>query len=291
MLTLLSAMLIPSACAISFTYSPENPTTTTSIHFSINTSIAPVSYLWDFGDGNFSSEPSPYHRYSDNGNYTIILTVIDNRSAVYQCNRTIEVGNTPPVVHFKWNDDHPKPFDQITFTDKSYDPDGIIIRWRWQLGDGATSYDKYFTHAFIEPGDYNITLTVWDDDNASSNKTEIISVRNNKPPDAVFVVKSNIANAGEAIQFYDKSVDMDGTIVSWLWDFGDGETSDEQNPVHEYKKSGDYNVTLTVWDDDNAQSSYTVKMHIEGNNTPGFSVILIAIAIAVSHTFINKKRI
>jgi len=242
----------------------------TLLSATINASIELVSYLWDFGDGNFSSDASPYHRYSDNGNYTVILTVIDNRSAVYQCNRTIEVGNTPPVVHFKWND---------------------IIRWRWQLGDGATAHDKDFTHAFIEPGDYNITLTVWDDDDASSNKTEIISVRNNKPPDAVFVVKSNIADAGESIQFYDKSVDMDGNIVSWSWDFGDGETSSEQNPTHEYKKSGDYNITLTVWDDNNAQSSYSIKMHIEGNSAPGFSIIVLAIAIFVSHTFINRKHI
>ncbi|MCX6666593.1 MAG: right-handed parallel beta-helix repeat-containing protein [Euryarchaeota archaeon] len=56
-------------------------------------------------------------------------------------------------------------------------------------------------------------------------------------------------------QFNDTSIDPNGVIMSWYWDFGDGNTSNEQNPIHWYMENGTYDVTLTVTDDDGAVSS------------------------------------
>ena len=57
--------------------------------------------------------------------------------------------------------------------------------------------------------------------------------------------------------FTDASVDRDGTVVAWTWNFGDGQTSSDPNPVHVYDEPGDYAVTLTVTDDSSATNSRT----------------------------------
>jgi len=57
--------------------------------------------------------------------------------------------------------------------------------------------------------------------------------------------------------FTDKSKDDDGTVSAWAWDFGDGETSTQQNPVHTYSDRGRYDVVLTVTDDDGASATKT----------------------------------
>ncbi len=63
---------------------------------------------------------------------------------------------------------------------------------------------------------------------------------------------------GQKIDFTDLTADPDGLIVSWMWDFGDGGTSDEQNPMHTYSAEGSYVVTLTVFDE-TGNSSFTQK--------------------------------
>ena len=86
------------------------------------------------------------------------------------------------------------------------------------------------------------------------------------------------------IQFTDKSIDPENKSLSWFWDFGDGNTSDLQAPTYKYTTQGDYNVTLTVKDDENAISTYTKTLSVaEGPNqdaVPLWIIAVIAIAIA-----------
>src|SRR5690606_28256976 len=68
----------------------------------------------------------------------------------------------------------------------------------------------------------------------------------NNPPLASF----GFATTGLSVVLTDTSTDSDGTISTWLWNFGDGSTSSEQNPVHEFELAGTYPVSLSVTDDD-----------------------------------------
>ena len=70
------------------------------------------------------------------------------------------------------------------------------------------------------------------------------------PPTASFSYSPGSPTTEDTIQFTDRSTDNDGTIVSWWWDFGDGETSALQNPSHRYSRSGTYIVTLKVTDNE-----------------------------------------
>ena len=70
----------------------------------------------------------------------------------------------------------------------------------------------------------------------------------NVPPSAGFAFEPAGPMAGTAVNFTDTSVDADGTIHSWVWDFGDGNASTDRNPPHAYAAAGNYTVTLTVTD-------------------------------------------
>lgn len=97
------------------------------------------------------------------------------------------------------------------------------------------------------PGTYNLTVTGTGDDGTTVTAGAVLTVDPTTfpPPDAFFFADSE----GFTVQFFDSSFPSSCTqIVSWAWDFGDGSTSAEQNPVHTYAERGDYTVTLTVTD-------------------------------------------
>lgn len=292
LLPLLSVLLAcPCVTAIHFTYTPENPDTSISINFVANTTgISAIMYVWDFGDGEYSSgSPSVYHRYKDDGNYTVTLTIVDNNSNVYQCNKTIYVNNTPPVADFTWNIEMPNPGDVIRFIDLSHDPDGYIVSWHWNISDGSKTGMQNHSHVFIDVGVYNVTLTVVDNDGGVDVKTKQIEVKENMPPEAIFVVNSDFTKVGKEITFTDASYDRDGYIVSWQWNFGDGTTSEKKVVNHSFAKPGIYNVTLTITDDDGASSHYTMKITVNGKATPDFTVIVAVIAILYHISFYRRR--
>jgi PKD repeat protein len=157
-------------------------------------------------------------------------------------------GNLPPIADFTYIIDGMT----VTFTDTSTDPDGIIVGLLWDFGDGTTSTEQNPVHTYAAAGTYTVTLTVTDDDGATGSISKDVTVTGpNLPPIADFTYTID----GMTVTFTDNSYDPDGVIVSWLWDFGDGTTSTEQNPIHTYAVPGTYTVTLTVTDDDGASSS------------------------------------
>jgi uncharacterized repeat protein (TIGR01451 family) len=125
----------------SFTYSPENPTNTTMIHFT-DTSYDPdgyiISWWWDFGDQNYSSLQNPTHCYYQAGIYNVTLTVIDNNGSENTSQKTIVVSsNNPPYAP---NIDGPSsgsPGTLYTYTFNSIDPEGDNIYYYIDWGDNS----------------------------------------------------------------------------------------------------------------------------------------------------------
>ena len=115
---------------------------------------------------------------------------------------------------------------------------------------------------FSSKGSFQVTLTVTDNDGATDTITQEVIVIN-LPPEASFEYTPSNPYTNNEVQFIDKSTDPEGLpIVSWHWDFGDGYTSDLQNPTHIFMSEGDYNVTLTVWDDENATDTYSMVISV-----------------------------
>jgi len=214
-----------------------------NIQFS-NTSTGKVaSWSWDFGDGNTSALENPFHAYAEKGHYTVSLTVA-NRGGSDTDTLAITVFG-PPSAAFSASETKTKPGSSIQFMDKST---GDVDSWLWDFGDGNTSTEENPSHTYAERGDYTVSLTV---SNKAGSDTETLAITVLTPPNANFSALETRAKVDSTIQFTDQST---GDIDSWLWDFGDGNTSTEQNPSHTYRHAGMYTVSLTV---SNAVSSDT----------------------------------
>jgi PKD repeat protein len=174
---------------------------------------------------------------SDNANGRVaadamILEPTDNINNVLQAEFTASVlsGLTPLAVQFR---------------DRSLAMKGTAARL-WNFGDGTTSVEQNPIHLYISPGVYSVSLRVTDAGGASNTETKsnlIIAGSATAPLTANFTAATRDGAGRSALQFTDYS---QATITSWLWNFGDGKTSTQANPLHTYTDIGTYTVSLTV---------------------------------------------
>ncbi len=177
--------------------------------------------------------------------------------------------NQPPVANANGNPDGiyfgtvgtPLAFDGSG----SSDPDGTIVSYSWDFGDGTVGTGVSLSHTYAAVGTYTVTLTVTDNNGATNTDTvmaEIGSVPN--APPAADPNGPYSGTAGITLTFDGSgSSDSDGTIVSYSWNFGDGSTGTGVSPSHTYTASGSYTVSLTVTDDGGATNTATTTATID----------------------------
>lgn len=216
-----------------------------------------ASYLWDFDDGELAEGRSVSHAFSARGRYTVTLRVEDDTAP--PCNASIDqqavhVNAAPAAV--AGDDVRISVGEEIVLdAGRSYDIDGQIVEYLWDLGDGATLAGPSGRHAYAAPGTYRVTLTVRDDGGvANSVSTDALDAVVNAPPIAAAGPDRHVA-IGEVINFdAGASTDPDGALVQYRWDFGDGATGDGQVVQYAYRTSGTYPVTLTVHDNSGTET-------------------------------------
>lgn len=216
------------------------------------------------GVGNISA---PTHAFATTGLHRITLTAIDDDLAESTpFSLLIDVLPPPPVADFSWAPNLPNTGETTTFTDESYGIGTDVVEWHWSFGDGGTSVLQSPEYQFGTFGLYPVSLRVVDDHRPSQEDTVTQFVLVNGRPDADFA--SGLPLLHSDVAFTDTSVDPDGTIVSWLWDFGDGSpVSTAQHPTHRWDTAGSYSVTLTVVDDRGATGSATSLLRFD-NRAP-----------------------
>ena len=230
----------PSAA---FSFSTNLLTATFTDQSTATTTIS--SWLWDFGDGNTSTQQNPSHTYAAAGNYTVCLTVTDTCGTDSICTN-VTIVCPPPVAAFNINGS----LLTYNFTDQSSSSNAISA-WFWDFGDGNTSTQQNPSHSYAASGVYTVCLTVTDicgSDSACSVLTVVCP-----PPTAAF----NASGSLLTYNFTDQS-SSSNTLTSWLWDFGDGTTSTQQNPSHSYPAAGSYTACLTVTDSCGSDSACSV---------------------------------
>ncbi len=202
-----------------------------------NLSTGATDYEWDFGDGNSSEEANPVHTYASPGNYLVTLVVTNSCGTDFR-NMQVSIIDQPIADYAQDVTEGCLPL-VVQFTDRSSE-NTQEVRWSFPGGTPSTSTDRNPTVTYSARGSYDVTLISF-----SSNASDTLTVT-----DAVIVQDVPVAdfsdiNNGLVIDFVNESIDGQ----TYLWDFGDGTNSNEENPTHTYELNGDYVVCLDAVND------------------------------------------
>ncbi|MBW8049825.1 MAG: PKD domain-containing protein [Cytophagales bacterium] len=214
----------PIAGFIADTISDSFPLTVTFF----NTSAGANSFIWDFGDGDTSSQQNPVHTYDSATTYYVCLIAINSCGSDTICD-TVSVICPNPVSMFGYTD----LLLTVNFSDSSTG----AANWLWDFGDGDTSTLQNPIHTYDSSGIYNVCLTVTNLCGSDTICDPVTVVCPN--PVALFGYTDSLMT----VNFSDSSTGA----ANWLWDFGDGiGTSTAKDTTYTYASAGAYWVTLTV---------------------------------------------
>ena len=203
-----------------------------------NTSTGPptLSYQWDFGDGNTSTQLNPSHTYAANGSYIVTLVVNSSAGCIDTVrSNPILIGGFTSAFTVTANVCINQP---VIFANTS---NPLPLTASWSFGDGGTDNFINSSHVYTTAGNY----TVWLYNNYSGCRDSVSqNIVVNPAPVADFSAPvTSSCQAPLTVNFQDLTT---GSPQQWNWDFGDGGTSNQQNPFHTYTAPGAYTVTLIV---------------------------------------------
>lgn len=228
----------------SFTASITNGCPPLDVAFTQTTNVfggTVTDYLWDFGNGQTSVLANPVTTYSDEGFYDVTLTVTtsDNCTTTYSLQNYIWIEF--PVSTFT-SGITDCATNEVTFSNTST---GGTLLYNWNFGDGNTSTVENPTHAYTNPGKYEVCLEVTNSPGCTDQMCDSVDVS------AVMAAFSgdNLYKSCASPPLITNFTDESQNAISWTWDFGDGTgLSTLQNPGHAYSRAGTYTVCLRVTD-------------------------------------------
>jgi len=181
-------------------------------------------------------------------------------------------------------DHQPVLFDASTSTSAAGNP---IVSYAWDFGDGQTSSGRQQTHAFNMAGTYFVTLTIADGVGRTAQTSQQVDVGAGVGPAVSFTTSPGDPRVGEVVNFNAAAtVPAPGRrIVSYLWDFGDGEqkTTSTASTTHDYQRVGTFTVTLTATDDAGHTGTATISLTISAD-TPTAAFTSTQLSPTSSHT-------
>ncbi|PCH67957.1 MAG: hypothetical protein COC06_10425 [Bacteroidales bacterium] len=226
-------------------------------------------YLWDFGDGNVSLEKSPMHWYTNSGTYKVTLTVT-SAGKLNSKSIKVDIAHPSPVAGFTMDKAEAKVNETITFTNVTVNASS----YAWDFGDGNTSNEENPKHTYLSAGNFTVSL-VATGDGGEQTVSKTIDITHLAPV-ASFTIDNTSALLEEVITFTNTSENT----TSYLWDFGDGRTSTEENPKHSFSIGGTFTVSLTATGDGGEDTlTKTVEIIVDDANIfPGFGTPYAALA-------------
>ena len=279
-----------------------------------------IDWEWKAGNNIIGHQQNLEYSGLPVGAYTISFRVKDSEGTwspwdVYQqtliINQEYQPQNQPPtaiilsIIPTTANFSEP-----IYFQGRGEDEDGVIVMYSWSSDiDGSISQNPSFTISNLSIGTHIISFKVRDNNNQwSETKERIVTIKpggseDNKDP--VALTNGQYTGYVNETIYFDASLsyDMDGLIISYSWDFGDGRISIGKTVNHTFNQSKEYIITLTVTDNYGLQNITSTKAKInikteDDNNQsskdeggiPSFGIIMIIIAIGLVALFINNKK-
>jgi len=231
-----------------------------------------TTWFWDFGDGSTSTAVNPSHIYNGPGPFYACLTITDTSVGC--------ISTFCDSVYIGVNNNCQASFNAIpdssgfgfSFYNTSTGTNNNTT-YLWTSSDGFTGTGSFFQHTFTTQGWFQVCLTinVFDSfQNLLCTSTACDSIYTGNGGGAQCNANWGYQVSSFAAYFADLSTGTD-TVVTWLWNFGDGSTSTLQNPVHTYLQSGYYYVCLTIETASNGNitctDTYCQSIYAGNNNT------------------------
>ncbi|HLP71739.1 MAG TPA: PKD domain-containing protein [Bacteroidales bacterium] len=221
------------------------------VTFTNETNAGTWNYNWKFGDGSTSVTRDPAHTYSSIGTFTVRLTV-SNQACTDSIKHNVSVTPIPPVADFAPLASGCAPL-AITLNNTSLNTDTPGTTFYWSFGDGSVSTARNPTYTYFDAGAYRIELTVTGPGGVSTFSRVIEAYPS--PLANLRVAPTYVFVNDEPVRFFNLSQGGD----TYIWDFGDGDTSRMKEPMHKYMEEGVYDITLWAYSNNGCVDQYILS--------------------------------
>jgi PKD repeat protein len=250
---------------VSASVSPTSGNAPLTVNFGASASggSSPYTFSWNFGDGQTSTAQDPSHTYSIAGNFNATLTVIDSLGSQDSKTASITVTTAPsPLVATA---SASPTSGQVPLTVNffgSASGGSPPYSYNWNFGNGGTSGTQNPVHTYSAAGNFTATLTVSDALGSSNSKSVAISVTS--APNPLVVSASAIPTSGQAPLTVNFTGSASGgtSPYSYVWNFGDGQSSNTTSPSHTYSSAGNYIAILSVTDSQGVSGSKSASISV-----------------------------
>jgi len=209
------------------------------VSFTNTTNPGAWTWEWRFGDGTKSTDQNPSHTYTSLGTFEVVLTA-SNSVCSDSVKHSVSVTPIPPVANFDLIPSGCSPWT-IEPNNTSLNTNTPGTTYMWDFGDGGASTSKNPSYVYFTPGTYRVELVVTGP-GGTSNYSQVVNAY--PSPKAYFEVTPQIVFANdEKVRCFNLSQGAD----SYLWEFGDGDTSKVKEPYHKYTAEGIYDITLWAY--------------------------------------------
>ena len=223
------------------------------VTFTNTTNEGTWTFKWRYGDGSTSTEGEEVHSYTYNGVGTYPVTLIAGNSFCSDSvKHNISVVPPAPVANFDLPASGCAPL-YVNINNTSLNTEVPGTTYRWDFGDGSTSTAKNPTYTYFTPGDFTIRLFITGP-GGQSEKSQVVHAY--PSPKAYFEITPDMVYANdERVRCFNLSQGA----ASYLWDFGDGDTSKVREPYHRYMEEGIYDITLWAYSENGCTDKYVLS--------------------------------
>lgn len=254
-----------------FTATPVAGCSPLIVNFQDLSSGSPTSWNWNFGNGNTSTLQNPIASYLNPGTYTVTLTATNAGGSNTLVRTAFITVYEPPAVSFSADITSGCFPLRVQMTDLSTAGSGNTnVSWDWDFGNGQISNQQNPLVVYTAAGVYNVTLRVTNDKGCVRTLSRPAYINVTSGVTALFTnTLPTVCSAPAVISFTNNSTGP--PTLSWLWDFGDGNTSTAQSPTHSFTTNGTYIVTLVTFSTAGCQDTMRSSPIVIGAQTTDFT--------------------
>jgi gliding motility-associated-like protein len=237
-----------------------------------------TNYLWFFADATTANTANTVKKFNTPGTQNVGYRIFADNGCASDTIKAITIFDSP-IAKLGISSNIICARDSVLISDTSSIAIGTISNWRYDFGDGITinrTVNTNFHHQYTTPGNYTIKLIV-SSNNSCKSDTVFKSILVNPTPNSIFGFDRSIC-VNDSIRFTDTSTIAVGNIVSWYWNFGDGNTTIKTNNApfyHQYTTTGNFVVSL-ICTSNNGCKSDTTRKTVNVNNKPIATFTLIS---------------